>query len=119
MFRVDFHNNGCLVIEGAGVLDAHTISSLDKGVDNFLFVNEERLSTGEKVVVDMSEIDFVDAAGVGFMVRLQNKLEEINSNVVLHVVATKAHVLKILKMQKVFPVHDSLHTAYKAIYAQH
>lgn len=58
------------VIELTGILDLGTVNKLRLALD-------ELIASGSKnVVMDMAGVQFVDSSGIGFIARMQRKLQE-------------------------------------------
>ena len=59
--------NGCLVINFTGQLDAYSEKQFTT------FINEVLDSNQQSVVIDLSNIDFIDSCGLGAMVQAAKK----------------------------------------------
>lgn len=58
------------IIELVGVLDLGTVNKLRLALD-------ELIAAGSKnIVMDMAGVQFVDSSGIGFIARMQRKLQE-------------------------------------------
>ena len=95
--------DGFVVLAVAGELDAYTVPNLRKAFDEILADG-----TGRNVVVDMSQVSFMDSTGIGALVSARRRLAE---GAQLRLVTTHPAVTKLFTLTgltKVFPIFDTL-----------
>lgn len=64
-----------------------------------------------KVVVDLSDVTFLDSTGLGVLVAAMKRFREGGATGSMHLVVTRPQILKVLEvtgLTSLFVVHDSL-----------
>ena len=92
-----------VVLAVAGEVDVYTVPHLRKAFDEILADG-----TGRNVVVDMSQVSFMDSTGIGALVSARRRLAE---GAQLRLVTTQPNVVKLFALTgltKVFPIFDTL-----------
>jgi anti-sigma B factor antagonist len=94
------------IVSAAGELDAHSAPALQTELD--------RLSTvaGASVVVDLTDVAFIDSTGLGVLVTTLKHVREANGR--LDVVVSRPRVLKVFTLtglDGVIPLHSTLDEA--------
>ena len=91
------------VVTAAGELDVHTAPSLQSAVDP---VSQR---AGAALVVDLSQVGFIDSTGLGVLVATLKHVRQVGGS--LDVVVTAPRVLKVFALtglDVVIPLHDTL-----------
>ena len=100
-------HDGVPIVSPAGEIDVFTAEKL-KGA-----LQDAESSSGEHdLIVDLSEVSFLDSTGIGVLVGALRRRREQDAT--LHLVTDKASILKILSitnLDTVFAVHPDLQTA--------
>jgi anti-sigma B factor antagonist len=98
------------VISAGGEIDLHTAPELDRWID-------EALQAGRRhVVVDMSEVTFIDSTAIGVLVRAHRGAVEARGS--LRLVCTDKNVLRILAfagLDEKLTIHETLDEALSAL----
>lgn len=117
--KIDCHKNkeGICVINVEGILDAHTTNRFKLDVDEHLRDNKQYLATGSELVLDLGEVNFMDASGYGVLAWLKNRLIVLNAEARLHVIISSsiARIFEIAQAHRFMGVYQSLPEAYSAI----
>ena len=98
------------VVSAVGELDIHTAPMLDEALAG------PSRRAGARVVVDLSEVPFMDSTGVSVLVVALKRLRESEGS--LDLVVTSPRVLKVLALTGldiVIPVHATLEEATTAV----
>lgn len=96
---------GCVVVSAGGEIDAHYSPSLDRAL-------RSAMQSSASVVVDLTEVSFIDSSGIGALIRARTLADETGGSVYL--VDPPTMVRKILvgtQLQQSFVVCDSLDEA--------
>jgi anti-sigma B factor antagonist len=96
---------GARVITVSGEVDAHTAEHVRTPI-------EAAVGPGARVVVDLSDVTFMDSTGLGIFVIAFKHLREQEGS--LDLVITSPRVLKVFSLtglDVVIPIHDALETA--------
>ena len=97
------------VVTCAGELDAHSAPVLQAQLGPLVAVS------GASIVVDLTEVGFIDSTGLGVLVTTLKNVREVDGR--LDVVVTSKRVLKVFTLtglNAVIPVHASLGEALAA-----
>ena len=102
--RFEKHNN---------ILVAHLQMFLDQsGAENFKYVLQERMTPGEKVVLDLEKLVNIDTFGLDALLAVAQKTLETESEIVLANVSCDMQiVLDITKIYRVFKIFPSVQDA--------
>lgn len=73
--RLDIETNG-RTVHATGVVDSHTVTSLDEGLD--------ALGNGGDVGLDLSGVTFIDSSGLRIIVAAHQALEDAGHRLELH-----------------------------------
>ncbi|MFG3440379.1 STAS domain-containing protein [Nonomuraea sp. NPDC047897] len=95
-----------VVVSLAGEVDVDNASQVRR------CLGEAAASRGSRLVVDLSDLAFIDTTGLGVLVRLRAELVEREGTVVL--VAPDGQVLRRLRrtnLAPLFPIYDTLSQA--------
>jgi len=79
---------------------------------------EKNISGKEKVIFDMSELEYIDSAGIGFIVGTLKKLKLENSDYSLAICGLNeylAGIFKLISFSKLIPILDNLNEAKKIL----
>jgi anti-sigma B factor antagonist len=94
------------IVSAVGELDAHSAPVLQSELDRLTSV------AGASVVVDLSEVPFIDSTGLGVLVATLKHVREVKGR--LDVVVTRPRVLKVFTLtglDGVIPLHQTLDEA--------
>ena len=98
-----YEQDGFVVIAVAGELDLYTVPNLRNAFDE-IFTQ----GAGRNLVVDMTEVSFMDSTGIGALVSGRRRLAD---GAQLRLVCTQPNVVKLFTLTgltKVFPIFDTL-----------
>jgi len=101
--------DGCTVVSVAGELDAHSAPALEAELDPVTAV------AGARVVVDLTDVAFIDSTGLGVLVATLKHVREVDGH--LHVVVSRPRVLKVFTLtglDAVIALHPTLDEALAA-----
>ena len=95
------------------VLIAHVQMFLDHaGAENFKYVLQERMSSGETVILDLEKLVNIDTFGLDALLAMAQKALEMDSKIILANVSSDMQiVLDITKFYKVFEIFPSVEAA--------
>lgn len=100
---------GRTVIEVGGEIDVYTAPRLREQLT-------ELVDSGRyEIVVDMSDVEFLDSTGLGVLVGGLKRVRTHEGS--MHLVCTHERILKIFRitgLTRVFPIHDSVAAAVAA-----
>jgi anti-sigma B factor antagonist len=99
---------GSAVVRAGGELDSRTVHGFDEAVT-------EAASLATHVVIDLSQVTFVDSSGLGALIVARKAARERGGSVSL--VSPPAVVRRLLgstQLHDVFAIHDSMAEAIKA-----
>lgn len=99
---VHSEENGCLTLKLGGEIDHHSALSLRQSADELIYRYRP-----ERVVLDLSEIEFMDSSGLGFIMgryALQKKLGGeimlLDPNVRIRKIIALAGLERIIKIER-------------------
>ena len=95
------------------ILIAHLQMFLDNaGAENFKYVLQERMQTGEMIILDLEKLVNIDTFGLDALLAVAQKAIEMESKIVLaNVSADMQIVLDITKVYRVFEIFPSVEAA--------
>ncbi|HVQ88239.1 MAG TPA: STAS domain-containing protein [Actinomycetes bacterium] len=99
-------DQGLFIISAKGEIDVWTADALRQSLHDLQADGQPR------VIVDLTEVPFVDSTGIGVLVGGLKRAREGGGS--LHLVVSSAGVRKVLRitsLDQVFPVHDTLSDA--------
>ena len=105
-FRVDLSRQGnCIIGSAVGEIDLATAPALLDAIES-----ELGRSAPDRVVIDLSEVRFLDSSGLNALVRLQKLLEdrEIGMRLVIPSDRIVRQVFEITRLAEPLSVVDSL-----------
>ncbi|MEI6363632.1 MAG: STAS domain-containing protein [Actinomycetes bacterium] len=94
------------IVAVTGELDSHSAPALQAELDPITAVH------GASLVIDLTEVDFIDSSALGVLVATLKHVREVNGR--LDVVVSKPRVLKVFKLtglDAVIPLHATLDEA--------
>ena len=96
-----------------GVLVAHVQMFLDHaGAENFKYVLLERMTPGEKVILNLEKLVNIDTYGLDALLAVAQKAIEMESEILLANVSSDMQiVLDITKVYRVFEIFSSVEEA--------
>ena len=98
-----YEQDGFVVIAVAGELDLYTVPNLRNAFEEILAEGSRR-----DVVVDMTQVSFMDSTGIGALVSGRRRLAD---GAQLRLVCTQPNVVKLFSLTgltKVFPIFATL-----------
>ena len=97
--------NGCLVINFTGQLDAYSEKQFTR------FINEALASNQLSVVIDLTNIDFIDSCGLGAMVQTAKKCTQSKRE--FNVVGNPRVIqtIKLVRLEEFLHLAPDLNTA--------
>ena len=95
------------------ILIAHLQMFLDNaGAENFKYVLQEQMQTGEMIILDLEKLVNIDTFGLDALLAVAQKAIEMESKIVLaNVSADMQIVLDITKVYRVFEIFPSVEAA--------
>lgn len=98
-----------ILVECEGVLDAHSAEIVKR--DTLPLIDGE-----SDVVIDLSNVEFIDSIGLGVLVNLYKaaRLKGCNANFI-GVAPNVRRVLEIIRLDQIFDVHPDLESAARAL----
>lgn len=102
-------HGGRSVVTVGGRLDLVTASDLRSALDHEL---EERPA---RIVVDLAGVDFMDSTGLGVLIAVQRRAQDVGSSIVLSSAAPIVlTVLRVTGAERLLPLYDSAEQALAA-----
>jgi anti-sigma B factor antagonist len=101
--------DGCTIVTVSGELDAHSAPVLQAELDPVTAL------AGARVVVDLTDVAFIDSTGLGVLVATLKHVREVDGH--LHVVVSRPRVLKVFTLtglDAVIALHPTLDGALAA-----
>lgn len=98
--------SGRAVVEVSGEVDVHTAPALDEALSGLIEDGNYQL------VVDLSNVDFLDSTGLGVLVKALKRVREHSGS--LAVVATTERITKVFRitgLDSAISLHDDVATA--------
>jgi anti-anti-sigma factor len=89
----------------AGLLDAFSEPTFRKVVDKYV---EEGPSS---VILDMSQIDFIDSSGIGALVQVAKKLQQVNGKLQLIANSRVMQTIKMVRLEQFFKIQPNVEAA--------
>lgn len=89
----------------AGLLDAFSEPTFRKVVDKYV---EEGPSS---VILDMSQIDFIDSSGIGALVQVAKKVQQVNGKLQLIANSRVMQTIKMVRLEKFFKIQPNVEAA--------
>jgi len=86
-------NKNCILIRPSGGLSVRNVEDLQAQLEKFLNVD------GRKLIIDMSDVDFIDSNGLKFLVSIGDKLYSTGGELVIR--RPQLGVQKLLEMMRV------------------
>lgn len=87
-------------------------ATLDKAGEFKAFMHEQINSGADKVIIDLSEVDFIDSTFLGVLVSSLKKIAHMQGD--LHLVMTKNEplgILRLTRIDKVFSIFSNVEDA--------
>ena len=84
-------SGGLIVARVLGEIDHHSAADIRKGIDCEIYEHRP-----QKLILDMSAVDFMDSSGLGLILGRYAKMKEIGGELV--VINPRENVLKIIKL---------------------
>lgn len=89
----------------AGLLDAFSEPTFRKVVDKYV---EEGPSS---VILDMSQIDFIDSSGIGALVQVAKKVQQANGKLQLIANSRVMQTIKMVRLEQFFKIQPNVEAA--------
>lgn len=103
-------DDGIAVVEVAGEVDVYTAPTLRQ------HLRDATAGGAQRIVVDMTEVKFLDSTGLGVLVGAMGRIREVDGN--LRLVVSSDHILKVLRitgLDGLIPVDDDVDAALAAV----
>ena len=109
-FQITSQNltNGITAISITGFLDAYTYSEFEQTINNLFDQNQYKL------IVDMSNVDYISSAGAGVFIGAIGLAQENSGNIII--IRPKPgvkEVFDLLGLSQIFPITDNMESALK------
>lgn len=89
--------NGTLCILLNGELDEYSANYVRDSLDNLI----NKMSFN-KLVIDMSELEFMDSTGIGVLIGRYKKLK--SKNILMYIINPNIHIERIFKMSGLYEI---------------
>lgn len=89
----------------AGLLDAFSEPTFRKVVDKYV---EEGPSS---IILDMSQIDFIDSSGIGALVQVAKKVQQLNGKLQLIANSRVMQTIKMVRLEQFFKIQPNVEAA--------
>ncbi|MBF2085603.1 MAG: STAS domain-containing protein [Thermoleptolyngbya sp. C42_A2020_037] len=89
----------------AGLLDAFSEPTFRKVVDKYI---EEGPSS---VILDMSQIDFIDSSGIGALVQVAKKVQQASGKLQLIANSRVMQTIKMVRLEQFFKIQPNVEAA--------
>lgn len=100
----------CLFVCLKGDLDLHSVGEIREAVDNKL--RQRGIRT---LLIDLSQVPFMDSSGLGFILGRYRHLREKGGQVVLTAPGPQVRrVLELAGVRRIIKIYDSKKAAYRA-----
>ena len=96
--------DGIPVVTVGGEVDVSTAPTLQAELNSIP-------AATARVVVDLSEVMFLDSTGIGVLIAAMNRLSDGGRDGTMQLVVTRPHILKVLEvtgLTSIFDIHGSL-----------
>ncbi len=101
--------NGAMILHLEGFLDAHTFEELDEAINGLFDEGVYR------IVVDLSELDYISSAGAGVFIGALAEAQENGGKLVLASLGSNVReVFDLLGLTQIFTIVDSVDAAIAA-----
>jgi anti-sigma B factor antagonist len=101
--------NGVMLVQVKGFLDAYTYEEFEKTIQELFDGNSY------KIVVDLSELQYISSAGAGVFIGAIGQAQENNGNIViLRPTANVKEVFELLGLSQIFTFSNTKEEALKA-----
>lgn len=104
--KADSLENGIVLLNAEGYLDAHTFEDLEKTIQGLF---DQKLY---RIIVDLERLDYISSAGCGVFIGAIGVAQENNGNIVLlKPSASVREVFDLLGLTQIFPFAEDLSLA--------
>ncbi|WP_114964556.1 STAS domain-containing protein [Alkalilacustris brevis] len=109
---LDLHQEGVLVLEiREPRLEA-------RNAPEFRALLVQRIEQGDELIVlDMAQIEFIDSSALGALIGAIKKMGPLGSIAIARISPTLERLLKLTRMDKVFPIHSTVEEAVEKLKA--
>ena len=101
--------NNCQVFHLLGQLDAFSEAIFQKVVLGYV------KETTNKIILDLSQIDFIDSSGLGALVRIAKQIEGVKGKLQIVSNPRVTQTVKMVRLEKFLKLKNSLDEALKDI----
>lgn len=101
--------NDCQIFHLLGQLDAFSEPTFQRVILGY--INEK----ANKIVLDLSQIDFIDSSGLGALVRIAKQIEALKGKMAIVSNARVTQTVKMVRLEKFLKLYNSLEEALKGI----
>jgi anti-anti-sigma factor len=101
---------GIVVVKVSGFLDAHTVDSFERRMDELLEQSQNRL------IMDLGALNYMSSAGIGAMMVLLQQLRRRQGDMVIMQPSAKVYkILDLLGFTRIFNITDNRDNALKML----
>lgn len=101
--------NNCQIFHLLGQLDAFSEPTFQKVVLGYV------KETANKIILDLSQIDFIDSSGLGALVRIAKQVSTVKGDLQIVSNARVTQTVKMVRLEKFLKLKNSLDEALKDI----
>lgn len=100
--------NNCQIFHLLGQLDAFSEPTFQKVVLGYV------KETANKIILDLSQIDFIDSSGLGALVRIAKQVESLKGSLQIVSNPRVTQTVKMVRLEKFLKLKNSLDEALKS-----
>ncbi len=101
--------NNCQIFHLLGQLDAFSEPTFQKVILGYV------KETANKIILDLSQIDFIDSSGLGALVRIAKQVATVKGDLQIVSNARVTQTVKMVRLEKFLKLKNSLDEALKDI----
>lgn len=99
--------NNCQIFHLLGQLDAFSEPTFQKVILGYV------KETANKIILDLSQIDFIDSSGLGALVRIAKQVTTVKGDLQIVSNARVTQTVKMVRLEKFLKLKNSLDEALK------
>lgn len=101
--------NKCQIFHFLGQLDAFSEPNFQKVVLGYI------TEKTNEIILDLSQIDFIDSSGLGALVRVAKHIETVKGKMAIVTNARVTQTVKMVRLEKFLKLYNTLDEALKSI----
>ena len=101
--------NNCQIFHLIGQLDAFSEPTFQKVIGGHI------TEKANKIVLDLSQIDFIDSSGLGALVRIAKQVENVKGKMQIVTNPRVTQTVKMVRLEKFLKLQNSLDEALKNV----